>query len=153
MARLDQGGQVHGAYAQLVRRLGRVLDEDRVAGHPASLSLMDRSLEGWDRALAKAALRRGQLLTGLKPTRWALRTCYRLLHLAYDPREWWEHHVWDRRMDSRIPLREHEPTGKKTVNFLAIEQDCCAGACNGTPRSASSPGSCVERRSASDSPA
>lgn len=31
--------------------------------------------------------------------------------------------MWDRRLDSRIPLREHEPTGKKTVNFLAIEQD------------------------------
>ena len=52
---VEQGGQVHGAYAQLVRRLGRVLDEDRVVGHPAALSLMDRSLEGWDRALAKSA--------------------------------------------------------------------------------------------------
>jgi integrase len=83
---------------------------------------MDRSLEGWERWLRKGALRRGLRQSGLRPSRWALRTCYRLLHLAYDPRDWWEHEVWDRRLDERIPLRVHEPTAKKTINFLAIEQ-------------------------------
>lgn len=120
---IDQGGQVHHNYANFARRLRMIIDDDHEAGGPRIASLIDRPLEKWERAMAKATLRRGLMLSGMKPPRWALRTCYRLLHLAYDPREWWEQEVWDRRLDPRIPLRAHEPTAKGTINFLWLEQD------------------------------
>ena len=84
---------------------------------------MDRSLEQWEQAMAKATLRRGLQLSGMKPARNTIRSCYRLLALAYDPRDWWEHEVWDLRLDARIPSRAHEPTAKNMINFLAIKQD------------------------------
>lgn len=120
---IDQGGQIHHAYANFARRLRMIIDDDRAADGPRTASLIERPLEEWERAMAKATLRRGLMLSGMKPPRWALRTCFRLLHIAYDPREWWELEVWDRRLDPRIPLRAHEPTGKKTINFLSLEQD------------------------------
>jgi integrase len=119
---VDQGTHIHHAYGNLARRLRYSLEDQRAAGQRTAQSLMDRSLEEWERQLRKGALRRGLRLSGLRPSRWALRSCYRLLHIAYDPREWWEHEVWDRRLDERIPLRTHEPTAKKTINFLPIEQ-------------------------------
>jgi hypothetical protein len=120
---IDQGGQIHGAYVPLVHRLSNIDADDRATNRPPTESLMDRPLEEWERSMAKATLRRGLALSGMKPARWALRACYRLLHLAYDPREWWEHEVWDLRLDARIPVRAHEPTAKNMINFLAIEQD------------------------------
>jgi integrase len=120
---IDQGGQIHGAYVPLVHRLSDIDADDRAADRLPTASLMARSLEEWERAMAKATLRRGLQRSGMKPARWALRACYRLLHLAYDPREWWEHEVWDLRLDARIPVRAHEPTAKNMINFLAIEQD------------------------------
>ncbi len=120
---IEQGAPIHHAYGNLVRRLAYALDDESAAGERAAISLMDRSLEGWERELRKGALRRGLRPGGLRPASWALRSCYRLLHLAYDPREWWEHEVWDRRLDPRIPLREHEPSAKPSINFLALEQD------------------------------
>jgi hypothetical protein len=48
-------------------------------------------------------------------------TGYRLLHIAYDPREWWQHQVWDLRVDPRIPTRRHEPQRRPSINFSLIE--------------------------------
>jgi hypothetical protein len=118
---IEQGGHIHAAYSALARRLTQVI-EDLAPTGPQPASLMDLALAGWERALRKTALRRGQRLSGLKPIRWALRSCYRLLHLAYDPRDWWEHEVWDRRLDARIPVRVHEPTAKTSINFALVEQ-------------------------------
>ena len=120
---IEQGAPIHHAYGNLARRLAYALEDESAVGERASTSLMDRSLEGWERELRKGALRRGLRPGGLRPANWALRSCYRLLHLAYDPREWWEHEVWDRRLDPRVPLREHEPSAKPSINFLALEQE------------------------------
>lgn len=120
---IEQGAPIHHAYGNLARRLSYAREDQTAAGEPMAVSLMDRSLEGWERELRKGALRRGLRPGGLRPALWALRSCYRLLHLAYDPREWWEHEVWDRRLDPRVPLRAHEPSAKPSINFLALEQE------------------------------
>ncbi|MFC0359107.1 tyrosine-type recombinase/integrase [Kytococcus schroeteri] len=36
-------------------------------------------------------------------------------------RQWWEHDVWDLRVDDRIPRRPHEPSGYKTIDLGAVE--------------------------------
>lgn len=36
-------------------------------------------------------------------------------------RSWWEHDLWDLRVDDRIPRRPHEPGGYKTIDLGAIE--------------------------------
>jgi integrase len=94
-----------------------VLGDRRAAGRADVRSLMELDLETWARELAKAALRRGRPRSSLKPPLWGLRTCHRLLLIAYDPREWWEHTVWDPRVDPRIPIRSLEPPGRPTANF------------------------------------
>ncbi len=119
---VEEGGAIHGAYRALPNRLAAVL-EDRRATHGGEIrSLMELGLADWERELAKATLRRGRSLTGLKPVYWGLRTCYRLLHIAYDTRDWWEREVWDMRIDRRIPVRSHEPPRKPSINFGLLSQ-------------------------------
>jgi integrase len=44
------------------------------------------------------------------------------LERAYGPGEWWRADVWEPRRDSRIPVREHEPTGNARLRFAEIQQ-------------------------------
>ena len=120
---IEQGLGLNGNYRQLVWRLGQMLDDRRAAGRPAPQSLMELSLREWEREWRLSrARRKGRL--ALAVNQWAaLRRCYQHLAIAYDPREWWQHDLWNPKLDRRIPLREHEPIRMNAgYDFLAIEQ-------------------------------
>lgn len=63
-ARSTRAGRSITPYAALVNRLVAIDEDVQAAGRPAAASLMDRSLEEWERAMAKAVLRRGLQLSG-----------------------------------------------------------------------------------------
>ncbi|MET9089665.1 tyrosine-type recombinase/integrase [Streptomyces sp. NPDC004237] len=46
----------------------------------------------------------------------------RLAH-AYHEGEWWQLNVWNPGLDRRIPQREHEPEGRRVVNFSQLTTD------------------------------
>jgi len=120
---VEQGLQINANYRQLVWRLEQMLDDRRAVGRPAPESLMELSLREWEREWRLSrARRKGRL--ALAVNQWAaMRRCYQHLALAYDPREWWQHDLWNPKLDPRIPLREHEPTRMNAgYDFLAIEQ-------------------------------
>ena len=64
----------------------------------------------------------------------------RLLVTAYDTGPWWQRDQWNPVEDTRIPLRDHEPTGRYSVRFDRIDTGGCGAACSGTARSAWTPG-------------
>jgi len=120
---VDEGLQINGNYRQLVWRLEQMLADHRAAGRPAPQSLMVLSLREWEREWRLSRARRnGNLALAVNP--WsAMRRCYQHLAVAYDPREWWQHDLWNPKLDRRIPLREHEPTRMNAgYDFLAIQQ-------------------------------
>ena len=120
---IEQGLGLNGNYRQLVWRLGQMLDDRRAAGRWRPESLIDLSLREWEREWRLSrARRKGRL--ALAANQWAaMRRCYQHVAIAYDPREWWQHDLWNPKLDRRIPLREHEPTRMNAgYDFLAITQ-------------------------------
>jgi integrase len=121
---IEQGGVVcPGDLAGLVRRLREVLDD---LGANAPCSLVAASPREWQQHMARAVHRRTGALPAVasaRNVRETLHRCYRLLWAAYDARPWWQREVWDPRLDRRIPLRAHEPLGRKAIYFHRIGQN------------------------------
>jgi Phage integrase family len=120
---VEQGLGLNANYRQLIWRLDQMLDDRRTAARAVPESLIALSLREWEREWRLSRARRnGRLAVGIN--QWsAMRRCYQHLALAYDPREWWQHDLWSPKLDSRIPLREHEPTRMNAgYDFLALAQ-------------------------------
>lgn len=105
----------------LVRRLGQV-----TVDHPGEglSSLLDLPESRWYQYFSVSAHRR----TGRLPapattaqTRRMLSRMVRLLVTALDTGPWWQRDRWDPVEEPRIPLREHEPSGRYTVRFDGID--------------------------------
>ncbi len=136
---VEQGLAITTFYAHMTRSLDLILSDRHAAGRPVPRSLMELSLNDWEREwrLARArgkhapkpdrdrltrTRRSGKLALAPNPGH-ALGRCYRQLVIAYDPREWWEHDLWSAKLDPRIPLREHEPLRASSgYDFTAISQ-------------------------------
>lgn len=46
---------------------------------------------------------------------------------AYHRGQWWELDVWNPQLDTRIPLRRHDPAGRSVVNFSRLTSDWLRG--------------------------
>jgi integrase len=121
---VEQGGVVClGDLAGLVRRLREVLDDLGAAG---PCSLVAASPREWHQHMARSVHRRTGVLpaaASARNVRETLHRCYRLLWAGYDARPWWQREVWDPGLDRRIPLRAHEPLGRKAIYFHRVGQD------------------------------
>jgi integrase len=118
---VDLGGRVPvGSVQGLVISLARATED-----HPQLRgSLMQQTPREWERALAAAYARHYGRLPGkgwMLNTGTVLRRCYQLLWAAYDQRPWWQREVWDPALDSRIPIRAHEPTGDHSLYFQSLQ--------------------------------
>nr|WP_042185172.1 tyrosine-type recombinase/integrase [Kibdelosporangium sp. MJ126-NF4]CEL16584.1 Mobile element protein [Kibdelosporangium sp. MJ126-NF4]CTQ89065.1 Mobile element protein [Kibdelosporangium sp. MJ126-NF4] len=56
-------------------------------------------------------------------TRGALKRCQDRLAHAYHDGQWWQLDVWNPAMDTRIPVREHEPNGRHVTNFSRLNTE------------------------------
>jgi integrase len=104
----------------LVARLREVATD---LGEAAAGSLVAMSPQQWQQQMAMAVHRRTGRLPGTgstKTVREQLLRCYRLLWAGYDTRPWWQREIWDPTVDHRIPIRAHEPLGRKAVHFDRI---------------------------------
>ncbi|WP_349269272.1 hypothetical protein MPNTM1_04892 [Mycolicibacterium parafortuitum] len=84
----------------------------------AARSLLELSANEWLKEVQYARLN-GQKL-GLKSSEYALHRIRQLqdvLVYGYHRGDWWELNVWNPYLDSRIPQRPHEPSGRSAVNF------------------------------------
>jgi integrase len=119
---IELGGKIDAAgLAQLARRLGEV-----IAGYPpgqAPASLLDLTVPEWCQQIGHAWHRRTGRLPAPETARHlrdALSRMTRLLAVALDSRPWWQQDRWSPVEDRRIPVREHEPTGRYAARFDQI---------------------------------
>jgi len=86
-------------------------------------SLVDLSREEWVRAIRKERIRQQDPLTN-HTMRIIGRDLGRFLDLlvhVYHRGQWWQLSVWNPLLDSRIPLREHEPRRHNVVYFSHLK--------------------------------
>jgi integrase len=82
-------------------------------------SLLDLSREEWVHTIRKERIRRGDAPTD-KYMKEIGKTVARLLDIlayVYHPGPWWKLNVWNPLLDTRIPLREHEPMRHNVIYF------------------------------------
>jgi len=117
---IEQGGKLDVTHMRaLVRRLDEVISD---LGHAAPDSLTGLAPRDWQHQFVLAVRRRTGVLpsaASVSDIRQMLNRCWRLLSSAYDTRPWWQREAWNPALDSRIPLRAHEPR-RHAVNFGQI---------------------------------
>ncbi len=117
---IAHGGKVDVTHMRaLVRRLDEVISD---LGHAAPDSLTGLAPRDWQHQFVLAVRRRTGVLpsaASVSDIRQMLNRCWRLLSSAYDTRPWWQREAWNPALDSRIPLRAHEPR-RHAVNFGQI---------------------------------
>lgn len=87
--------------------------------HGGLASLLDLSCDEWIHAIRKIRIRRGDPLAPnqLNRLRSSLGRFLDILVHAYHQGDWWELNVWNPVLDTRIPLRVHEPRRHNLVYF------------------------------------
>lgn len=102
--------------SKLTRQLALVVAD---AQHAHVASLVDLPREEWMRAIRKLRTRRGDPLAPgqLLALDHLLGRFLDLLAHVYHQGEWWELNVWNPLLDTRIPLREHEPLRTNLIYF------------------------------------
>jgi integrase len=111
------GMRIQGQYtSKLTRQIALVVAD---AQYAHVLSLVDLPREEWMRAIRKVRTRRGDPLAPgqLVCLERLLGRFLDLLVHVYDQGEWWELNVWNPLLDTRIPLREHEPQRNHLIYF------------------------------------
>ena len=101
---------------KLTRQIALVLTDP---AHARLSSLTDLPHEDWLRAIRKARIRLGEPLAANQMTivgRILARAVDLLVH-AYHRGPWWELNVWNPLLDTRIPLRTHEPKRHNLIYF------------------------------------
>jgi integrase len=118
---IELGGRVQmPGTVMLARRLTEITADHRAG---TLRSLMDLPARTWLRQIPLAAhRRRGKLPAPSSVTqmRQVLLRFLRLPDLAYDTRPWWQRESWHPVEDPRIPLREHEPLGRRAIHFRRV---------------------------------
>ncbi|SHN37542.1 tyrosine-type recombinase/integrase [Actinacidiphila paucisporea] len=111
------GMRIQAQYTtKLTRQVALVLAEPHSSG---LISLTDLSREEWSRRIRKARTRMGEPIAANQMTamgRVLGRTLDLLVHV-YHQGPWWELNVWNPQLDTRIPLREHEPKRRNLIYF------------------------------------
>lgn len=102
--------------SKTTRQIARVIAEPQ---YSHVVSLMQLSRDEWIRAIQKIRTQQGEPLAAqqLIYIGRALARTLDLLGHSYHEGEWWELNVWNPELDSRIPLREHEPLRRHLVYF------------------------------------
>jgi hypothetical protein len=102
--------------SKLTRQIALVVADAR---HAHVASLVDLPREEWMRAIRKVRTRRGDPLAPkqLVVLDHLLGRLLDLLVHVYHQGEWWELNVWNPLLDTRIPLREHEPQRNNLIYF------------------------------------
>jgi len=111
------GMRIHAqTTTRLARQIALVLADPR---HRAVASLTDLSRDVWMHEIRKTRMRDGRPLPpdALRAMGIQLGRCLDLLVHAYHQGPWWELNVWNPLLDSRIPVREHEPQGTSLIHF------------------------------------
>ncbi|WP_433264768.1 hypothetical protein ACQPZF_36030 [Actinosynnema sp. CS-041913] len=91
--------------SRLAQHVALVLADSR---HAQVVSLLDLSRDQWIRAMRKVGARRNKPRS-LETIGCLLGRVLDLLVHVYHQGHWWELNVWNPVLDTRIPLREHEP--------------------------------------------
>ncbi|WP_028266984.1 hypothetical protein [Arthrobacter sp. MA-N2] len=102
--------------SKMTRQIARVIGESQ---YSHVVSLLQLSRDQWIRAIQKVRSQQGDPLAAQQLIyigRALGRTLDLLVH-AYHEGEWWELNVWNPELDTRIPLREHEPKRRNLVYF------------------------------------
>ncbi|MFI6476227.1 tyrosine-type recombinase/integrase [Streptomyces sp. NPDC050516] len=101
---------------KLAHHIGLVL---ALPQHRSLASLLELPRDQWVHVIRKAALRRGEPLAArqLNYLGSALGRYLDLLVHVYHQGAWWELNVWNPFLDTRIPLRAHEPRRQNLVYF------------------------------------
>ena len=108
------GRTVHAEeWNRLTAHLERAIETE-----PGTVSLVEKSETSWMASFTSAQAKEGIVAPRrVEKRRKLLRQMLDLLLIAYHDGDWWELDVWNPLYDSRIPLRDHEPSGRHVVNF------------------------------------
>lgn len=111
---VELGRTIHAlAWNRFTQGLTLAIEDDA-----AVTSLLSLSEDEWRRRVIRgvARARTASERTVFDTAQW-LRKCLDLLAPVYHRGEWWQLDVWNPQLDPRIPLRDHEPDGRRVVNF------------------------------------
>ena len=119
---IELGGKIDVTHMRAcwLRRLGEVI-ADRGGRAPASLlGLSPRGVVPTDPACGAPPQRAAAGGCHVTTIRRLLTRMMRLLGRASDTGPWWQRDQWNPVEDTRIPLRDHEPMGRYSVQFDRI---------------------------------
>lgn len=111
------GMRVSAQYTtKLARQIALVLTDPH---HACISSLLDLPRDEWLREISRIRIETGSSLAAhqVRELATVLGRILDLLVHAYHRGEWWHPDVWNPLLDTRIPLREHEPLRHSVVNF------------------------------------
>jgi integrase len=101
---------------RLARQIALTLSDEHLA---EVASLVDLGRDEWEHAFRKVRMRVGRPLAAgqLAVISRLLGRILDLLVHVYHQGQWWELNVWNPILDTRIPLREHEPQRRNLIYF------------------------------------
>jgi hypothetical protein len=101
---------------KLTRQIALTLSDGNLA---EVASVTDLTRDEWEHAIRKARMRIGKPLAAgqLTDISKLLGRILDLLVHVYHQGQWWELNVWNPILNTRIPLREHEPQRRNLIYF------------------------------------